>query len=183
MEYMRFIRRPLFWFLLLATAAVGWRGVPWAMHSLATSILAAKAPVVGNEAPDFEAKTASGSTVRLSELRGKVVLLNFWATWCGPCGIETPWFIEFQEKWQARGFTVVGVSLDDDGWSVVRPWLEEHKVRYPVILGDEDIGRLYGNMEALPVTFVIGRDGKIAAIHAGLIPKADYEKEIVRLLN
>ena len=84
---------------------------------------------------------------------------------------------------QARGFTVVGVSLDDDGWSVVRPWLEEHKVRYPVVLGDEDIGRLYGSMEALPVTFVIGRDGKIAAIHAGLIPKADYEKEIVRLLN
>ena len=77
----------------------------------------------------------------------------------------------------------VGVSLDDDGWSVVRPWLQEHKVRYPVVLGDEDIGRLYGSMEALPVTFVIGRDGKIAAIHAGLIPKADYEKEIVRLLN
>ncbi len=180
---MKVLTRPLFWFVLAAVAAGGWFGVPWAMHRAAMAILEARAPVVGNEAPNFEAQTATGGTVRVSELQGKVVLINFWATWCGPCKLETPWFVEFQEKYQARGFTVLGVSMDDDGWPVVKPWLQAEKVRYPVVLGNEDISRQYGGVEALPTTFLVGRNGKIAAIHMGLISKDEWEKEILQLLN
>jgi cytochrome c biogenesis protein CcmG/thiol:disulfide interchange protein DsbE len=105
-------------------------------------------------APDFTLKDSSGATVKLSDYRGKVVLLNFWATWCGPCKIEIPWFMEFEKAYKDRKFAVLGVSLDDDGWESVRPYIESHKINYRVMVGTEELSQLYGSVDSLPTTFM-----------------------------
>ncbi len=134
-------------------------------------------------APDFALKDATGKTVKLSDLRGDVVLLNFWATWCGPCQIEIPWFIDFQKEYKDRKFAVLGVSMDDDGWTSVKPYIEQRKINYRIVVGTEDTSTLYGGVEALPTTFLIDRSGRIAAAHTGLISKSEYKDEIVKLLD
>jgi peroxiredoxin len=134
-------------------------------------------------APDFALKDSTGKTVKLSDFRGKVVLLNFWATWCGPCQIEIPWFIDFQQSLKDRDFVVLGVSLDDDGWDSVKPYLERKKINYPVMVGTEETSQLYGGIDALPTTFLIDREGRIAAVHPGLIGKNEYHDEILNLLD
>jgi peroxiredoxin len=134
-------------------------------------------------APDFALKDASGKLVHLADFKGKVVLLDFWATWCGPCGIEIPWFTEFERKYKDRGFEVLGVSMDDDGWKAINPYVERRKINYRVVLGDDKTGDQYGGLEALPTTFVIDRAGRIAAIHVGLTDKKDFEDAIEKLLE
>ncbi len=156
---------------------------PVALHLAAKAILDSHAVNLANRAPDFTLRDASDRHVSLSDYKGKVVVLNFWATWCGPCKAEIPWFIEFQKEYANRGFTVLGVSMDDDGWKAIRPFALLEKINYPIVLGDEKVNMLYGGIEALPTTLVIDRDGKVAYVHAGLIDKAEYEKEISRLLG
>jgi peroxiredoxin len=134
-------------------------------------------------APAFTLKDADGKTVSLEDYKGKVVLLNFWATWCGPCKIEIPWFVDFEQKYKDKGFSVIGVSMDEDGWNAVKPFLAEEKVNYRILLGNDSVGTLYGGVDSLPTTFVIDRDGRIAATHIGLVSKSDYQDEIVRLLE
>jgi peroxiredoxin len=134
-------------------------------------------------APDFTLKDSAGKNVKLSDFRGKVVLLNFWATWCGPCKIEIPWFIDFEKSYKDRDFTVLGVSLDDEGWTVVKPFIAERKINYPVVVGTEETSQQYGGVDALPTTFVIDRDGRIASVHQGLVSKSEYENEIRDLLD
>jgi cytochrome c biogenesis protein CcmG/thiol:disulfide interchange protein DsbE len=134
-------------------------------------------------APDFTLKDAQGADVKLSDYRGKVVLLNFWATWCGPCKVEMPWFMKFEKQYRDQGFSVLGVSMDDDGWKSVRPYITAQKINYRVVVGDEPLTKLYGGVEALPTTFLIDRDGRIVYTHTGLVGKDDYEKEIVELLG
>jgi cytochrome c biogenesis protein CcmG/thiol:disulfide interchange protein DsbE len=133
-------------------------------------------------APDFALKDASGATVKLSDYRGKVVLLNFWATWCAPCREEIPWFIEFQREYKDRNFSVIGVSMDSRGWDVVKPFTERHKLNYPVVWGDAEVNTLYGGADALPVTFMIDRNGRIARTHVGVAGKHTYKQEILDLL-
>ncbi|MEJ5370069.1 MAG: TlpA disulfide reductase family protein [Bryobacteraceae bacterium] len=134
-------------------------------------------------APDFELKDMNGKTIRLSDYRGQVVLLNFWATWCGPCKIEIPWFVEFQRTFKDRGFTVIGVSVDEDGWEAVRPFLASRQVNYPVVISTVEVEQKYGGVDALPMSFLIDREGRIANTHVGLVTKKTYEDEIRRLLD
>jgi thiol-disulfide isomerase/thioredoxin len=111
------------------------------------------------------------------------VLLNLWATWCGPCKVEIPWFSEFEAKYRDRGFAVLGVAMDDDGWTSVLSYLEKMKMSYRVMIGDDTLAQRYGGIDSLPETLLIDRDGKIAAQHVGLTGKSNYEDEIVQLLG
>lgn len=148
------------------------------------AVEAAVKPVKDRKAaPDFTLKDSYGQSVKLSEYKGKVVLLNFWATWCGPCKIEIPWFKEFETNYKNDGFAVVGVAMDDEGWEVVKPYIESQKLNYRVLMGTEQVGLLYGGVESLPTSFIIDRDGKVASVHIGLVSKGDYAKEIQTLLG
>jgi peroxiredoxin len=136
-----------------------------------------------HRAPEFALKDSTGKTVHLSDYKGKVVLLDFWATWCGPCGIEIPWFTEFQRRYKDRGFEVLGVSMDDEGWKAISPFVAQKKINYRVVLGDDKTSDQYGGVEALPTTFVIDRDGRIASTHVGLTSRKDFEDAIEKLLE
>jgi peroxiredoxin len=136
-----------------------------------------------HQAPEFALKDSYGKVVHLSDYRGKVVLLDFWATWCGPCKIEIPWFMELERKNKDRGFAVLGVSMDDEGWEVVKPFLDELGVNYRVILGSDSTAQAYGGVDALPTTFLIDREGKIAAVHVGLASRRDFEDGVEQLLR
>lgn len=133
-------------------------------------------------APNFALTDSKGGAIKLSEYRGKVILLDFWATWCGGCKVEIPWYMEFQDKYRDRGLAVVGVSMDEDGWKVVKPFLEKNKINYPVVIGNDHLAKLYG-LESMPMTLLIDRGGKIATSHVGMVKKDAFEKEIQILLK
>jgi cytochrome c biogenesis protein CcmG/thiol:disulfide interchange protein DsbE len=134
-------------------------------------------------APDFALKDADGKLVHLSDYRGKVVILDFWATWCDPCRLEIPWFMDLQRKNKDRGFEVLGVAMDDEGWEVVKPFLAELGVNYRVMIGDDLTAQMYGGVDALPTTFLIDKAGKIAAVHVGLASRKDFEDGVEQLLQ
>jgi cytochrome c biogenesis protein CcmG/thiol:disulfide interchange protein DsbE len=134
-------------------------------------------------APEFDLKDAMGRTVKLSDYKGKIVLLNFWATWCGPCKLEIPWFIEFEQTYKDKGFAVLGVSMDEEGWEIVRPYIEKAKINYRMVIGNDSVATLYGGVDSLPTSFVIDKEGRIAAIHVGLVSKSSYQNDINQLLG
>ncbi|MDP8990924.1 MAG: TlpA family protein disulfide reductase [Acidobacteriota bacterium] len=134
-------------------------------------------------APNFTLKDADGNPVNLADYRGKVVLVNFWATWCGPCEVEIPWFVEFEKEYRDQGFAVLGLSMDDDGWKSVRPYIASHKINYRVMIASEVVSQQFGDIEALPTSFVLDRRGRIATNHVGLVDKRDYQNEILKLLE
>jgi thiol-disulfide isomerase/thioredoxin len=133
-------------------------------------------------AAPFTLKDADGKPLNLADFKGKVVLLNFWATWCGPCKIEIPWFIEFEKTYRDKGFAVIGVSMDDDGWAAVKPHMAKTGINYRMTIGDEQTAVKYGGVDSLPTTFLIDREGRVAAVHVGLVSKGDYVKDIEQLL-
>ena len=149
------------------------------------------APAAGGACPanakpanmNFTLKDMRGKDVKLSDYKGKVVLLDFWATWCGPCKIEIPWFVEFQNKYGASGLQVIGVSVDDTV-DKLRPYVKDLKMNYPVLLSlyHEDIQNAYGPLMGIPTTAIISRDGRICVKHAGISSKEIFEKEIKSLL-
>jgi peroxiredoxin len=144
---------------------------------------AVKAEKERKPAPEFALKDSTGKTVKLSDYRGKVVLLNFWATWCGPCKIEIPWFMDFEQTYKDKNFAVLGISLDEDGWDAVKPFIEQKKINYRVVIGTEQVALLYGEVDSLPTTFMIDREGRVAAVHVGLVNKSDYQHDILNLLE
>jgi len=134
-------------------------------------------------APNFALQDASGKTVQLKDYRGKVVLLDFWATWCTGCKKEIPWFSVFQRTYAKKRLSVIGVSLDEGGWRVVKPFLADTEVPYRILLGDDSTAQRFG-ITNLPDTFLIDRQGRVAAVYrAGLVDKDDVESNIRVLLS
>jgi cytochrome c biogenesis protein CcmG/thiol:disulfide interchange protein DsbE len=133
--------------------------------------------------PDDLLTDANGARFRLSDYTGKVVLLNFWATWCVPCQKEIPWFVEFQRDYAKDGLAVVGISLDDGGWKAVRPVVESQKINYRVAMGGDVWAKEIHGVDFLPVSFLLDRKGLILVKHVGIVSKSDYEGEIVRAIG
>src|SRR5712692_766059 len=133
-------------------------------------------------ASDFTLSDSKGASVKLSAYKGRVVLLDFWATWCEGCKVEIPWYMEFQKKYKESGLSVVGVSVDDDGWKSVKPFIEAKQVNYPVVIGDWDLAGRFG-ITSLPVTLLIDRNGKVADLHVGMVDKDAFDREIQLLLS
>lgn len=134
------------------------------------------------KAPDFALRDGAGKLVKLSDFHGKTVLLDFWATDCGGCRVEIPWFIEFQQRYRERGLVVLGLSLDDAGWKVVKPFIEEQKINYPVMIATDEVTNRY-HVESMPTTLIIDKSGRIASMHVGLGKKAEFQDEIEALLK
>jgi len=132
--------------------------------------------------PNFALKAADGQTVELYKLKGKVVIVNFWATWCPPCRAEIPDFVSLSETYKGRGVAFVGISLDEKGWSVVKPFIAKNKITYPIVLDNGKTQTAYGGIEYIPTTFIVDRTGRIVDKVVGGIQKADLEKKIKRLL-
>lgn len=132
---------------------------------------------------DFTMPDLNGKDVSLSSFRGKVILLNFWATWCGPCKAEIPGFVELQDQYGKDGLIIVGYSVDDDA-PKARAFADQFKMNYPVLLGlgREDVQDAYGPIWGIPASFIISRDGRVCQKHLGIAPKAVFEKEIKALL-
>jgi peroxiredoxin len=137
---------------------------------------------LGTAPPDFTLQDSNGAAIKLSEYKGKVILLDFWATWCTGCKVEIPWYMEFAKKYQDSGLAVIGVSMDKQGWTVVRPFMQEKQMNYPVVLGDDNLATRY-DLTSMPLTLLIDRDGKIALSHAGVVDKDAFETKLRALLG
>lgn len=133
-------------------------------------------------APQFALEDSSGKTVRLADYKGKIVLLNFWATWCHGCKQEIPWYMEFAGKYEKSGLAVIGASMDDDGWKSVRPFIAAQKLNYTIVIGNDALAGQY-RLNSMPLSVLIDRNGKIADSHAGVVDKDLWEKEIQTLLS
>ena len=128
-------------------------------------------------APEFSLPDMSGQQLKLCDYRGKVVLLDFWATWCDPCREEILHFVELQNKLGDQGFQIIGISMDD-GPEPVHDFYRQFKMNYPVVMGNAKIGELYGGVLGLPIAFIIGRDGRIYSKHIGATDTSLLEREI-----
>jgi len=133
-------------------------------------------------AANFILQAADGSTVELSKLQGKVVVLNFWATWCGPCRAEMPGMTKVYDRLKGRGLEIIGVSLDRGGWGDVRPFLARNTINYPIVVGDAEIAKAYKLPDAIPFTVFINRGGNIVKNHMGYLSEEAFEQEVQKLL-
>lgn len=134
-------------------------------------------------APDFTLRDMNGAPVRLSDFRGKAVVLNFWATWCLPCRREIPWFIEMQNKYGRQGLQIIGVSMDDGGRDAVEGFVKRMGINYLILQGDNHAASLYGGAQVVPKTYYISRDGRVVSSVEGLVNESEVEKNIEEALG
>lgn len=137
----------------------------------------------GQPAPDFALASLDGKTLKLSDYHGKAVLLNFWATWCEPCKIEMPWFVQLQQQYGSQGLQVLGVAMDDTDPKEITKFTHKMGVNYPVVVGKESVGDQYGGIPYLPSTFYIDRDGKVVDRVYGLVSRSEIEDDIKKALS
>lgn len=160
---------------IVAAAVVVVLGLAWADREGVGAAL--QSPDQRKPAPEFALKGSSGKSVHLGDYRGKVVLLDFWATWCHGCKEEIPWFADFSRRYSQQGLTVVGISMDDDGWKVVTPFVKSVGIPYLIVLGDAATAKAY-SIQSMPDTFLIDRNGRIAATYNGVVDKDDLDRNI-----
>jgi DsbE subfamily thiol:disulfide oxidoreductase len=134
-------------------------------------------------APEWELKDTDGKSVHSADFKGKVVILNFWATWCGPCRAEIPGFIALQKQYEQQGLMIVGMSVDEQGAAAVRLFAQKLGINYSVLLADEKTQQAFGGIEAVPTTFIVDRGGHIVKKHLGLADEDEFEKDIKPLLS
>ena len=139
--------------------------------------------VRGMPAPDFELTSLDGRRIKLSDYRGKAVLLNFWATWCEPCKVEMPWFVDLQKKYGSDGLVILGVAMDDTETPTIAKFASEMGVNYPVLLGTDKVSEDYGNVQYLPTSFYIDRSGRIVGKGTGLLGRSDVEENVQKALT
>ena len=144
---------------------------------------AARNAAVGTEAPEFALPDLEGKIVKSSDLRGKVVILDFWATWCPPCRQEVPHFVALQSKYGDQGLAIVGLSLDKGGAQDVKPFVEEYKVNYMMLIANDETASSYGGITGIPTTFVIDKNGKVVKRFLGYTDPAVFEETIRPLLT
>jgi len=144
-------------------------------------------PKAAKPAPEVTLKDLDGKDLSLAQYKGKVVLVNFWATWCEPCQVEIPWLIEMQQKYAAKGFTVLGIAMDEEGASVVTPWVQKERfdvngtksqMNYPIVIGNDAAADKFGGLLGYPTSVLITRDGKIVKRITGLISYEEISKSI-----
>ena len=142
----------------------------------------AGADLLGKTAPDFTLQSLDGKSLRLSDFRGKAVVLNFWATWCEPCKIEMPWFVDLQKKYASEGLQILGVAMDDASPQEIGKFAKQMEVNYPVMVGKDSVGDAYGGVQFLPATFYIGRDGKVIERVFGIKGRGEIEDAVKKAL-
>jgi thiol-disulfide isomerase/thioredoxin len=175
-------RNPLILFFIAAiVAAMLFVGIRTARNNRANG--PARGQLIGRLAPDFELPALDGKNLKLSDLRGKAVLLNFWATYCGPCKIEMPWFVELQKEYGPQGFQIVGVAMDDASLEDIAKFAKEMGVNYPILLGKESVGESYGGVSVLPTTFFLDRDGTLIAREFGLQSRSVFVDHIKKAMS
>jgi cytochrome c biogenesis protein CcmG/thiol:disulfide interchange protein DsbE len=135
------------------------------------------------KAPNFSLKTYDGKIIELAKLKGKVVVVNFWATWCPPCRAEIPDFIKVYDIYKSKGLEIVGIALDEDGWPIVKPFLEKNKINYPIVLGTAEVVQQYGGIEGIPTTFIVDKKGNIVDHEVGMLTNGMLEQKIKSLLK
>lgn len=152
-------------------------------------------PLMGKAAPAFALEDLSGKKVTLESYKGKAVLVNFWATWCAPCKIETPWLVELRDQYAAQGFEILGVSTEGDGvgkddmaaWNkdkaAIARSVQQMHMQYPVLIDGDSIAEQYGGLDELPMSFFVDRSGTVIAVQLGLTSKADLEANIKKALG
>ncbi len=142
--------------------------------------------------PDFTLKDLDDHDVSLSQFKGKVVLVNFWATWCGPCKIEIPWLVELQDRYAARGFTVLGVAMDEEGKNAVAPFVRKERFKvggtpqpmnYPIVLGNDAAAEKFGGLLGFPTSILISKDGQVVKRVDGLVSYDEIDKAIQSQLD
>jgi cytochrome c biogenesis protein CcmG/thiol:disulfide interchange protein DsbE len=152
-------------------------------------------PLMGKPAPQFTLEDLKGDKVSLSSFKGKPLLINFWATWCGPCKIETPWLVELQNEYASQGFQIIGISTegddlksdDKDGWAhdkdAIAKFIKQYKLQYPVLINGDSLASVYGGLDAMPTSIYVDRNGKVVAVQLGITSKDDMVANIKKALG